>query len=90
MKLIRETSPYIRRKANVARMMIDVLIALLPIVIFTFIKNFHKILLLKRNESVYIQYITVFPKVKVALATQPKACIIKGRNGGFLSDQRRF
>ena len=39
MKLIRETSPYIRRKANVARMMIDVLIALLPVVIFAIIQN---------------------------------------------------
>ena len=39
MKLIRETSPYIRRKANVARMMIDVLIALLPVVVFAIIKN---------------------------------------------------
>ena len=39
MKLIRETSPYIRRKANVARMMIDVLIALLPVVVFAIIQN---------------------------------------------------
>ena len=38
MKLIRETSPYIRKKANVARMMIDVLIALLPVVVFAIIK----------------------------------------------------
>ena len=39
MKLIRETSPYIRKKANVARMMIDVLIALLPVVVFAIIQN---------------------------------------------------
>ena len=39
MKLIRETSPYIRRKANVARMMLDVLIALLPVVVFAIIQN---------------------------------------------------
>ena len=39
MKLIRETSPYIRRKANVSRMMLDVLIALLPVVVFAIIQN---------------------------------------------------
>ena len=39
MKLVRETSPYIRKKANVARMMIDVLIALLPVVVFAIIQN---------------------------------------------------
>lgn len=39
MKLVRETSPYIRRKANVARMMLDVLIALLPVVVFAIIQN---------------------------------------------------
>ena len=39
MKLIRETSPYIRKKANVRRMMLDVLIALLPVVVFAIIQN---------------------------------------------------
>ncbi len=35
MKLVRKTSPYLRRKADVSRMMLDVLIALTPIVIFS-------------------------------------------------------
>ena len=39
MKLIRETSPYIRKKANVSRMMLDVLIALLPVLVFAIIQN---------------------------------------------------
>lgn len=38
MKLVRETSPYIRKPVSVKRMMIDVLIALIPVVIYSFIK----------------------------------------------------
>ena len=37
MKLIKETSPYIRRKSSVARMMGDVLIALAPVSIFSMV-----------------------------------------------------
>ena len=37
MKIIKETSPYIRRKSSVARMMGDVLIALAPVSIFSMI-----------------------------------------------------
>lgn len=37
MKLIKETSPYIRRKSSVARMMTDVLIALAPVTIFSIV-----------------------------------------------------
>ena len=37
MKLIKETSPYIRRKSSVARMMGDVLIALAPVTIFSIV-----------------------------------------------------
>ena len=39
MKLVRETSPYIRKKVSVSRMMIDVLIALVPVVAFAIIQN---------------------------------------------------
>ena len=39
MKLIKETSPYIHRKSSVKRMMVDVLIALLPVVIFAIAMN---------------------------------------------------
>ena len=39
MKLIKETSPYIHRKSSVKRMMVDVLIALLPIVVFAVVRN---------------------------------------------------
>lgn len=39
MKFIRETSPYIRKNVSVKRMMIDVLIALTPIVIFAIYQN---------------------------------------------------
>ena len=35
MKLIKENAPYIRRKADVKRMMLDVVIALSPITIFS-------------------------------------------------------
>lgn len=35
MKLIKESAPYIRRKADVKRMMLDVLIALTPITVFS-------------------------------------------------------
>ena len=38
MKLVRETSPYIRKPASVQRMMLDVLIALIPVVIYSIIK----------------------------------------------------
>ncbi len=39
MKFVRETAPYIRKGANVKRMMIDVLIALLPVTLFALIQN---------------------------------------------------
>lgn len=39
MKFVRETSPYIRKKSSVQRMMADVLIALIPVVIFSFVMN---------------------------------------------------
>ena len=39
MRLIKETSPYIHRKSSVKRMMLDVLIALLPVVIFAIVIN---------------------------------------------------
>ena len=39
MKLVRETSPYIRKNVSVARMMIDVLIALLPVLVFAIVQN---------------------------------------------------
>lgn len=38
MKLVRETSPYIRKPVSVTRMMLDVLIALVPVVIYSIIK----------------------------------------------------
>ncbi|MBR0294324.1 MAG: RnfABCDGE type electron transport complex subunit D [Bacilli bacterium] len=37
MNIIKESAPHLRRKANVSRMMIDVLIALAPTLIFSFI-----------------------------------------------------
>lgn len=39
MKFVRETSPYIRKGSSVKRMMLDVLIALAPVVIFSIIQN---------------------------------------------------
>lgn len=39
MKLIKENAPYIRRKSSVQRMMIDVLIALAPVTIFSCVMN---------------------------------------------------
>ncbi len=39
MKFIRETSPYIRKKVSVRRMMVDVLIALLPVTVFAVVQN---------------------------------------------------
>lgn len=39
MKFVRETSPYIRKNVSVKRMMLDVLIALVPIVLFACIQN---------------------------------------------------
>lgn len=39
MRLIKETSPYIHAKSSVKRMMVDVLIALLPVVIFSIVMN---------------------------------------------------
>lgn len=38
MKLVRETSPYIRKPVSVTRMMLDVLIALIPVVIYSIVK----------------------------------------------------
>ena len=35
----RETSPYIRKKVSVKRMMLDVIIALIPILLFAMIQN---------------------------------------------------
>ena len=37
MTIVKENSPHLKRKANVSRMMLDVLIALLPTLIFSFI-----------------------------------------------------
>lgn len=39
MKFVRETSPYIRKGVSVKRMMIDVLIALIPVTLFAIIQN---------------------------------------------------
>ena len=39
MRLIKETSPYIHRKSSVKRMMLDVLIALIPVVLFAIVIN---------------------------------------------------
>lgn len=44
MRLIKETSPYIHAKSSVKRMMVDVLIALLPIVVFAIVMNGFKAL----------------------------------------------
>ena len=38
MNIIQQNSPYLRRKADLKGMMIDVLIALLPVVIFALVK----------------------------------------------------
>ena len=39
MKLLFKTSPYIRKNVSVSRMMMDVIIALLPVTIFAIIQN---------------------------------------------------
>lgn len=39
MKLVRRTSPYIRKNVSVKRMMLDVVIALFPLVLFALIQN---------------------------------------------------
>lgn len=39
MKFVRETSPYIRKDVSVKRMMIDVLIALVPVLVFSVVQN---------------------------------------------------
>ncbi len=39
MTIIKETAPYLRKKTSVSRMMIDVLIALLPVVVFSLVIN---------------------------------------------------
>ena len=39
MKLSFKTSPYIRKNVSVSRMMMDVIIALLPVTIFAIIQN---------------------------------------------------
>ena len=38
MKIVRSTAPYIRRNSSVKRMMIDVIIALMPVVIFSIVQ----------------------------------------------------
>lgn len=55
MKIIKQTSPYIHKKVSVERMMIDVLIALLPIVIFSVIMNGFK--------AVYVILISLFTMI---------------------------
>ena len=39
MKLVAQTSPYIRKKVSVKRMMLDVIIALIPVTLFAMIQN---------------------------------------------------
>ena len=39
MKLIPQSSPYIRKNVSVARMMTDVIIALMPVTVFAMIQN---------------------------------------------------
>ena len=66
MKLIRETSPYIRKEANVSRMMLDVLIALTPIVLFAVYQFGFRVLLtvglsvivMIFSEIIFIKYIS--------------------------------
>lgn len=59
MKLIKETSPYIHRKSSVKRMMIDVLIALFPVVIFAIVMN--------GWQAIYVILLSVFTMVSAEL-----------------------
>ena len=37
MTIVKETSPHLRRRSSVSRMMLDVLIALLPVVVYSIV-----------------------------------------------------
>ena len=39
MRLVAQTAPYIRKNVSVGRMMLDVLVALFPITLFSMIQN---------------------------------------------------
>ena len=63
MKLVRETSPYIRREANVSRMMLDVIIALLPLVVFSIIGfGIRSLLVIAVSVAVMVLSETLFMK----------------------------
>ena len=69
MKLIKESAPYIRRKADVKRMMLDVLIALTPITIFSCVMyGFEAIYVLLLSIAVMLASEAVF----VYIINRPK------------------
>lgn len=69
MRLVKENSPYIRRKANVMQMMLDVIIALVPLEIFAII--------MYGFDAVYVILLSVFTMVAaeaifVGIINRPK------------------
>ena len=65
MKIIKQTSPYIHKKSSVERMMLDVIIALMPIVIFSIILNgFNaiRVILLSVFTMLISEFVFVFLK----------------------------
>ncbi len=68
--IVKETAPHIRRKATVARMMLDVVIALIPVIVFSFVAWGLKALMIigisivtwVGCEAVYVGIRNQFPK----------------------------
>lgn len=75
MKLIRETSPYLRKPVSVSRMMIDVLIALIPVVVFA-IYRFGMDAVLRLSVSALVMVGTEL--IYIALTNKPGAKVKKG------------
>lgn len=64
MKIIRETSPYIHKKVSVERMMLDVLIALLPLCIFAIIVNgFNSLYMILLSSIIMVTAEVIFCKI---------------------------
>ncbi len=68
--IVKETAPHIRRKATVARMMLDVIIALVPVIVFSFVAWGLRALMIIGislvawigSEAVYVGIRNQFPK----------------------------
>ena len=59
MKLVPQSSPYIRKNVSVKRMMLDVIIALMPVTLFAMIQN--------GWSGIYVFLISIFTMVFIEL-----------------------